>query len=187
MAELETKKAGRSGVELALLLVLTAAFVAASALIFVGRINVFVRAGVFFGVIALVLLVKRIKPAWFDRPQARIEIDACGVRRVFGRKVIEQIAWDKLVKVSILTTDEGPSAEDFFWLLHAADGTGCVVTNEQACQADLLSRLQRLPGFDNAAVIESSGSTNRAEFVCWQGTAGQAQVAGPPPTSAPTR
>jgi len=68
-----------------------------------------------------------------------------------------------------VTTDEGPYVEDLFWLLHAADGTGCLVPHAEACEVDLLSRLQQLSRFDNMAVVEASRSTGRQVFVCWEG------------------
>jgi len=80
-----------------------------------------------------------------------------------------------------MTTGEGPFAEDFYWVLHAGDGTGCVVPNHLAGEVDLLARLQRLQGFNNQAVIEASSSTEQAEFVCWQGSPGQGSIAGETP------
>jgi hypothetical protein len=32
----------------------------------------------------------------------------------------------------------------------------------------LLERLQRLPGFDNAALMRAMSSTEEATFVCWR-------------------
>jgi hypothetical protein len=76
-----------------------------------------------------------------------------------------------------MTTDEGPVGDDFIWMLHAGDGTGCVLSLERASENGLLERLQRLPGFDNAAVIRASGSTQWAEFVCWEGEPGEGSAA----------
>lgn len=104
----------------------------------------------------------------------RTDVDEDGVRRMRGKKVIEQVLWKDLVGVSIVTTDAGPVRADFFWLLHANDGTGCSVSHEVAHPIGLLERLQRLPGFDNSAVIAASSSTTRAEFKCWRGRPGDA-------------
>lgn len=97
---------------------------------------------------------------------------------MFGGKQIEGVRWDQLVKISIMTTDEGPFVEDFFWLLQAADGSGAAIGQGQASEIDLLGRLQRLPRFDNVAVIKASGSCENAEFVCWEGSPGEATIAG---------
>lgn len=141
---------------------------AALALCLVPAVPAPVRAGIFLGACALILLLKRLAPTLFAVPRPRVIVDDDGVRRVAGARIVEQARWAELVKVSIMTTDEGPGAEDLFWLLHAADGTGCLVPHEQACEVDLLTHLQRLPGFDNLAVVRATGSTEWAEFVCWE-------------------
>lgn len=108
-----------------------------------------------------------------DAPE-RVEVDPSGVRRLSGLKVIESITWSRLVRVVIMTTDEGPFAEDWYWVLIADDATGCAVGHTLACDVDLLATLQRLPGFDNSKVLEAAGSTSWNEFVCWQGHPGVA-------------
>lgn len=116
---------------------------------------------------------------------AALEIDAEGVRRLWQGAVVEAVRWDELVMVQIATTSDGPYTEDFFFLLHAADGSGCAVPNALACQHDLFGRLQRLPGFDHLAVIAASGTTDDAIFTCWQGTPGDAAPCAAPPADEP--
>ena len=80
--------------------------------------------------------------------------------------------WDELARVEILTTDEGPSTEDFFFLLEGRDGSGVAVSNELAVRHGLVAILQRrLGGLDNKAIIEASGSTRARRFLVWQGPA----------------
>jgi hypothetical protein len=159
-----------------LLLVLLPLLVALG-LLLVDSIPAPVRGALLIGACAGLLLFKRRRPELFEPPAPRVEIDGDGVRRLRGDQLVEQVSWAELVKVSIMTTDEGPGAEDVFLLLHAADGTGCAVPHELACAAGLLDWLQRLPGFDNAAVIEAMGSTEWQEFVCWEGRSGEGQAA----------
>lgn len=91
------------------------------------------------------------------------------VSRVRPDGVEERIRWSELHEVGILTTDEGPMQEDVFFLLIAADGkSGCVVPQGAEGCEDLLERLQKLPGFDNEAVIKAMGSASNAKFVCWK-------------------
>lgn len=78
----------------------------------------------------------------------------------------EQVAWDDLQKVEILTTEDGPFAPDIFWILHGTQ-SGCVIPQGATGDAELFAQLQALPDFDNAAVIEAMGSTSKATFVCW--------------------
>jgi len=124
-------------------------------------------------IVSIVGLGRRAHP----RQACSLVVDAQGVRRMRGAEVLESVAWSELVGVSILTTSDGPYAEDFFFALHAADGTGCLVPQELAVTTDLLQRLQRLAGFDNMAVVMASGSTSEAQFWCWRGAEGQGLAA----------
>ena len=81
----------------------------------------------------------------------------------------ESIRWDDLHEVGILTTDDGPFAEDMFFLLLGADGeSGCAIPQSSEGSQRLLQRLQQLPDFNSNAVIEAMGSTSNAKFACWK-------------------
>jgi hypothetical protein len=142
-----------------------------------GNASLSLRLAGLLAAIALFFGVMGEAPRAAKAAPSRIEIDGEGVRRLQGSKLIEAVRWEDLIKVSIVTTDEGPFVEDLFWLLHSKDGRGCVVPHADAVEANLLARLQRLPRFDNEAVISASGSTQGAEFTCWVGTTGEGIVA----------
>ncbi len=91
------------------------------------------------------------------------------------------IGWAQLVEVAVVTTSDGPLADDVFLLLRGADGSACLVPSPLA--ADLLARLVRLPGFDHERFITAMASTSDAGFLCWRGRPGEALVAAeaPPP------
>ena len=102
-----------------------------------------------------------------------VEVSDLGVTRRFGPRLgkrrQERVLWDELVRVEILTTDEGPSTEDFFFLLEGRDGSGVAVSNELAVKHGLVAILQRrLAELDNKAIIEASGSTRARRFLVWQ-------------------
>ena len=80
---------------------------------------------------------------------------------------VERVRWDELEEVSILTTDEGPFVDDVYWLLISRTG-GCAVPSSAKGSAELLPRLQRLPDFDNEAVIKAMGSTSNGRFLVWR-------------------
>ena len=86
-------------------------------------------------------------------------------RRAGG--LVETVRWDDLRAVLVMTTSDGPFTDDVFWVL-AGENSGCVVPSEADGCDKLLERLQRLPGFDNAAVVEAMGCTDDRRFVCWQ-------------------
>jgi len=59
--------------------------------------------------------------------------------------------------------------EDVFFLLIGSDGkSGCVVPQSAEDCDKLIARLQKLDGFDNAALIKAMSSTDNAKFVCWK-------------------
>jgi hypothetical protein len=83
--------------------------------------------------------------------------------------------------VVVLTTSDGPFAEDVFFMLAGQNGTGCIVPQGAPESTQLLERLQRLPGFDNGALIRAMSSTEDATFRCWRRPlgAGEGRADGP--------
>ena len=96
-----------------------------------------------------------------------IFIDDLVVRRELGNGKIEEVAWEDLVEVQIVTTDEGPFVDDVFFLLVGREG-GVAVPQGAPGSEPLLDRLQKLPNFDNGLVIQAMMSTENRRFVCWK-------------------
>ena len=107
-------------------------------------------------------LVKPKTPA-----RAAVSFDDLSVRCRRPDGLVETVRWAELRAVVIHTTDAGPFVEDVFWVL-AGDQSDCVIPSDAVGMKPLLNRMQELPGFDNAAVIEAMGSTDNREFLCWQ-------------------
>ena len=74
--------------------------------------------------------------------------------------------WSDLVEVSIFTSDGGPFMDDVLWVL-SGETSVCLIPSEAEGANKLLAHLQKLPGFNNEAVIQAMGSTANAVFVCW--------------------
>ena len=129
---------------------------------------------VMVAVVAAVILL-----AWRRRgpSPAGVQVTSRGVRRQAPDGRVEEVAWDKLVQVSIVTSDEGPYNEDLFFLLQGADGGGCAVASDEAEATGLVMRLQQLPGFDHDALIQASSCTIEAHFICWRGRPGEGLAA----------
>jgi hypothetical protein len=83
-----------------------------------------------------------------------------------GRR--DAIAWRDLAEVRIVTSNDGPFAEDVFFVL-IARGNGFVVPHANV--DGILPRLQKLPGFDHRRMIEAMGSTEDASFTVWRDAA----------------
>jgi len=125
------------------------------------------------------LLVGWLRSALARRRAAppTVTVDERGVSRrtLDGRE--ERVAWGELVQVSIVTTENGPFDDDLFFLLQDGDGSGCAVGNAEAEASGLVARLQRLPRFDNEALIQAAACAIEAHFVCWQGRPGEGLAA----------
>lgn len=102
----------------------------------------------------------------FDSTPESVTFDDEQITRTMRGGKTESIRWDQLREVHIVTTNEGPWADDVFWLL-LGDGVGCVVPSESEGMQALLERLSALPGFDDKAVIEAMGCTDNNRFQVW--------------------
>ncbi|MFI5777419.1 MULTISPECIES: hypothetical protein [Nocardia] len=98
---------------------------------------------------------------------AGVEINDRFVRRTLDNGRIEEVLWQELSEVRIITTADGPFADDVFFVLIGAKGNGCVVPHS-AADTRFLARLQKLPGFDNEKVIEAMGSVQDRQFLVWR-------------------
>jgi hypothetical protein len=79
----------------------------------------------------------------------------------------ETIAWAELTEVVILNEDAFPVGSQY-WLLAGRDGKGAAISSEaEGMQALLAAMQERLPGFDNEAVIQAMGSLDGA-FRVWK-------------------
>jgi hypothetical protein len=79
----------------------------------------------------------------------------------------ERISWDGLQRVEIVSTSEGPTVPDIFWLL-VGETDGCAIPWGATGEHELLLRLQALPGFDNDAVIAAATDATESRRTCWQ-------------------
>ena len=98
---------------------------------------------------------------------ARVEVNDAGVR-LFGGPRVLTIDWADLAAVNIRTTDAGPFGDDLHWELQHRDGRVLIVGSETEGIGTLMEHLQRVPGFDNEAVVAASSSTQNALYRCWE-------------------
>jgi hypothetical protein len=124
---------------------------------------------IFFAVCTLALLLEpKLLALQIARRKQTLQITDDGVRRLLPGGKEEAVTWAELAEVWILTTDEGPFAEDLFFGLVGRAGNGVAVSHALAVQHDLLAHLQKLPGFDNAAVVAAMGSATNQRFLIWR-------------------
>lgn len=70
---------------------------------------------------------------------------------------------------AIATNDQGPFFDDLFWILINKDKSkGILISNDVKGFGDLLSKLQKLPNFNNEEVIKAMGCTENNLFHVWK-------------------
>ena len=127
----------------------------------------------FSGCVAMLCALPWLQPASPQPENAAqlLEVDESGVHRMLADRM-ESVTWSDLTEVSIVTTSEGPFAEDVFFMLQGAGNSGVLVPQSLAVEHHLLESLQaRLPEFNNEAVIEAMGCTDDRRFVVWSAPA----------------
>lgn len=107
-------------------------------------------------------------------PSGKIEFDAERVTFYHPEGEIQNIQWDELDEVGMVTTDDGPYVEDVFFMLLTEKRNGCAIPQSAEGNEALLARLQMLPGFDNSALIEAMGCASNRNFRLWKKPAIQA-------------
>jgi hypothetical protein len=100
-------------------------------------------------------------------PKATVSFDERLVTCRRPNGVTEELTWDELVLVEIVTTDEGPFVDDIFYCLYG-EQRGCVVPSEAEGCSELVERLTKLPGFNHQAVIDAMCCASNARFPAWQ-------------------
>lgn len=77
------------------------------------------------------------------------------------------IFWKDLQKVSLEITDVGPFAPDVFWQLESK-AENILIAQGTTGEADLMNRLQQLPGFDSNSIILAMACVEEGSFLCWK-------------------
>ena len=100
------------------------------------------------------------------RPALTLELDEQGVR-CRDATAERSVRWAELAHIEIVTTDDGPFADDLFWMFEAVTGELCVVPGSLV-DGRLFDRLALLDAVDYGAIILAQGSTDHARFTVWK-------------------
>jgi hypothetical protein len=96
----------------------------------------------------------------------RVTFDEVGVAFSRPGTPDEHLSWSELATVEVHTNDTGPWGTDV-WFVLRGHGGALAVPQGATGDSDLVERLQTLPGFDNAALIEAMTCTDNRVFRCW--------------------
>jgi hypothetical protein len=97
---------------------------------------------------------------------SRVECDDTGIKVVHPNGTVESSRWDEIIKVSVITTDQGPFVDDVFLALFKED-KGCIIPSTVHGYNDAYEIVSKFEGFDFSKYIESMSSTSNNEFICW--------------------
>lgn len=98
-----------------------------------------------------------------DAATVDLTIDDEVVRRTLGDGRVEQVRWDQLVEVEVMTVDSGPHAAAGAVLVLAGSEGGCLAPLDPA----LIDRLHQLPGFDGPAFLAALQLEPPSRTSCW--------------------
>jgi hypothetical protein len=117
----------------------------------------------------LIFLLEPFLLTWELRKRGgQLQISDEGVLRRLPRGGSEYVGWAELREVSVVVTQGGNIAGDYFYVLAGSGKSGVLVSQEMAAKHDLLSHLGKLPGFDHRAIAEAMSSPVNQRFVLWR-------------------
>ncbi len=99
------------------------------------------------------------------RPSVSVDDERILHVRADGSEI--SIAWSDLDAVLIETTNKDRGKDDLFWILECG-GVRHRVPSETPGATRLMQAFQRLPGFDNEAIIDASTMLEQGLFECWR-------------------
>ena len=116
-----------------------------------------------------------------------LQITDEGVLRRLARGDNEFVRWNELREVSIVVTQGANLAEEYFFVLAGTGSAGVLVGQRLAARHDLISHLNKLPGFDHRNIENAMASTVSQRFVLWRARPleGEAAVITMPRVAAP--
>jgi len=126
-------------------------------------------ATLFFFACVLILVLQPFLARWRPARYLRVEYDVEAIRNYGGAALPAVIRWDEIDEIAVLTSEIGPAGDDVVWVFSNASGSPVVlIAGTSPGFAALLAELQRLPNFDNEALLMAMGSLKLARFIVWR-------------------
>ena len=79
--------------------------------------------------------------------------------------LVEKVKWSELERIRLMDTGDAPFSPAVFWLLEGSTG-GCCIPSGAVGEAEMLSRLQTLPGYNSQVILQNRERPNIVE--CWR-------------------
>jgi hypothetical protein len=78
------------------------------------------------------------------------------------------VRWKELREVSIVMTQGVNLSDEYFYVLAGTGTSGVIVNQALATRHDLLSHLDKLPGFDHRAIAAAMASQVNQRYLIWR-------------------
>jgi hypothetical protein len=131
------------------------------------------RTGWWMPAIAFTLCAVFLLEPWFLTWELRkrgeeLQITDEGVLRRLARGDSEYVRWRELREVSIVVTQGVNLSEEYFYVLAGSGTHGVLIGQRLATKHDLLSHLNKLPGFDHRNITTAMASPVNQRFTLWR-------------------
>ena len=124
------------------------------------------------GAAFLIFLGFALEPSFLTwqlrRRGEELQITDEGVLRRLVRGDTEYVRWSELREVSIVVTQGVNLTEEYFFVLAGAGSSGVLVGQSLAAKYDLLSHLNKLPGFDHRNITTAMSSLVNQRVTLWR-------------------
>ncbi len=97
-----------------------------------------------------------------------LQITDEGVLRKLARGDSEFVRWNELREVSIVVTQGVNLSEEYIFVLAGTGTSGVMVGQRLAARHDLISHLNKLPGFDHRNIANAMASPVNQRFLLWR-------------------
>ena len=97
-----------------------------------------------------------------------LQISDEGVLRRLARGDSEYVRWSELREVSIVITQGVNLSEEYFFVLAGTGSSDVLIGQRLATRHDLLSHLNKLPGFDHRGIAQAMASSVNQRFTLWR-------------------
>jgi len=125
-----------------------------------------------FGISFFLFLAFSLEPwllTWeLRRRGEELQITDEGVLRRLARGDTEYVRWAELREVSIVVTQGVNLSEEYFFVLAGTGTAGVLVGQRLATRHDLVSHLNKLPGFDHRGIAAAMASPVNQRFTLWR-------------------
>ena len=100
----------------------------------------------------------------------KLEVDGWGVKRWLADGRYEEVSWQELLEVRVITLPKGPWGDRVRFVLGGGGERGCIVGLEAAEDSGLLASLGALPAFDHRRLAEVLERARTGNEVLWART-----------------